>query len=190
MTVGETDALGEQGVRVLEPCSTLISCRALIGAGTIVYPTLIIDADDRSYVETGRDCVLYPGTVLEAREGGRIQVGAAGQLGPGGVTIRVGRGESVSLGAQVRLGGGYELTGICELGQGAQILGAISARSVRLAGGAGGYRWPVADERGAVLKGTGVADAITLAKGEVKSRRGSFAEALTEHQSAYHPDAR
>lgn len=85
--------------------------------------------------------------------------------------------------------GGCELIGVCELGRGAQILGAISARSVRLGGGRGGYRWPVADERGAVLKGAGIAEGIVLEAGEVRSCRASFADAPTERQAAYHPGA-
>ena len=153
-----------------------------------MYPTVIVDADEHARVEVGPGCVLYPGCVLEAREGGQITVGANGELGPGGVHLRAAGVESrLILRDEVRLAGGCELMGACELGKGAQILGAVSARSVRLGGGLGGHRWPVADERGAVLKGAGIADGVALRQGEVKNCRASFSDVPVERQSAYHP---
>jgi carbonic anhydrase/acetyltransferase-like protein (isoleucine patch superfamily) len=190
LSVDATDALGERGVRVLDPSSALISKTAVLGAGTVVYPTVVVDTDERSSIVIGERCVLYPGSLLEARDGGRIAISDHAELGPGGVLIRVGRDGAIVLEEEVRLSGGCELTGVCELGRGAQILGAVSARSVRLGGGRGGHRWPVADERGAVLKGAGIADRVRLECGEVKSHRASFADAPVERQSAYHPHAR
>ena len=191
MSVAATDALGSQGVRVLDPASTLISATVVLASGTVVYPSVIIDADERSRIEFGERCVLYPGCLFEARDGARIVIGADSELGPGGVRIWVrGAEESVVMSEEARLMDGCELTGVCELGRGAQILGAISARSVRLGGGRGGHRWPKVKERGAVLKGVGIADGVRLEQGEVKSCRASFGDARVERQSAYHPDAR
>jgi carbonic anhydrase/acetyltransferase-like protein (isoleucine patch superfamily) len=189
-SVSATDALAELDVWILDPASTLISRTVMLGAGTVVYPTVVVDADDRSSIEIGERCVLYPGSVLEARDGGRIAVASDVELGPGGVVLRAGENESLILGEEVRLTGGCELTGVSELGRGAQVLGGISARSVRLGGGRGGYRWGVADERGAVLKGNGIADGVVLDVGQVKSCRASFADAPTERQATYHPEAR
>lgn len=190
LSVAECDALSQRGVLVLDPHSALISHTVRIGAGTLIYPSVIIDVDDRSSAVVGERCVLYPGSLLESREGARIEVGDRVQLGPGGVTIHArGAEESVLLGSETRLTGGCELTGSCMLGRGAQILGAVSARSVRLGSGLGGHHWSVPDERGAVLKGAGIADAVVLERGEVRSCRPSFADATTERQSAYHPSA-
>jgi carbonic anhydrase/acetyltransferase-like protein (isoleucine patch superfamily) len=191
LTVAATEALADQGVRVLDPGSTLISREAKIGAGTVMYPSVIVNADSGSSLVAGERCVLYPGCVLEARAGARIEIGDGVELGPGGVVIRAtGTDGRVLLGAEVRLTGGCELTGACELGRGAQMLGAVLARSVCLGGGRGGHRWPRADERGAVLKGAGIADGVVLKQGEVKSCRASFRDAVTERQSTYHPAAR
>jgi carbonic anhydrase/acetyltransferase-like protein (isoleucine patch superfamily) len=184
LSIAETDELTHHGVCVLDPHSTLISRGAQIGAGTIIYPSVIIDADDHSSIVVGERCVLYPGSLFESRDGARIDVGDHVQLGPGGVTIHAtGADAAVLLGDQTRL------TGDCMVGRGAQILGAVSARSVRLGAGLGGHHWAVPDERGAVLKGAGIAEAIVLEQGEVRSCRPSFAHAPTERQSAYHPDA-
>lgn len=185
-----TIGLAANGVGVLDPSSSLIAHRAELGSGTIVYSGVIVSSDQDSTVRLGERCVLYPGCVLEAGNGGLILIGDEVELGPGGVTIRaIGSGDMTTLEDQVRVNGNCELTGSCELGRGAQILGPASARSVRLGGGRGGHRWPNPDERGAVLKGAGIADRVTLAQGEVRSCRASFNEATTERQSSYHPPA-
>ena len=190
LSITETEALIEQGVQVLDPHSALITAHVTLAPGVVIHPTVILDADAGSRLTVERGSVLYPGCVLEARDRAEILIGAECELGPGGVIIRVG-GPSTRLqvGEQVRLTGGCELTGSCELGRGSQILGAISARSVRLGAGRGGHRHPVADERGAVLKGSGIADQITLDQGQVINCRPSFADAPVERQSAYHPPA-
>jgi hypothetical protein len=190
MSVQELERLGGTGVLVPDPSSPLVSPRARIGQGTVIYPTVIIDVDADSAITIGRHCRLYPGALLEAREGAQIIIADDAELGPGGVSIRVrGRGNAVVLESEVRLSGGCELSGDCRLGRGAQLLGAISARGVTLGGGLGGHDWPDPDGRGAVLKGAGLADGIALERGEVRSCRPSFADAPTERQSAHHPPA-
>lgn len=190
LSVDATCALAGQGVLVLDPNSTLIARSVAVGAGTVIYPGAVISCDEDSAVSVGERCVLYPGCLLEAREGGRIVIRHEVELGPGGVTIRAFESSDViEIEELVRISGNCDLTGASELGRGAQILGAVSARSVRLAGGLGGYRWPDPDQRGAVLKGAGIADGITLGRGEVRSCRASFNDAKTERQSSYHPPA-
>lgn len=190
LSVIATQALAGRGVRVLDPNSTLIARSAIVGSSTVIYPGVIISSDDLSLIRIGERCTLYPGCVLEGRERGQILIGDDVELGPGGATVRVaGSAEVIVLEDLVRASGNCELTGACELGRGAQILGPISARSVRLGGGLGGHRWPNPDERGAVLKGAGIADRITLAQGEVRSSRASFNDAVTERQSSYHTPA-
>lgn len=187
LLVDELSELGGQGVRVLDPHSTLISRSIAIGSGTVLYPGVVVDSDDDSTIAVGEQCVFYPGSLLEARRGGRLQIGSEVELGPGGVTIRASGSDVLILDDLVRLTGNCELSGDCELGRGAQILGPILARSVRLDGGNGGHRWPNPDQRGAVLKGAGIAEGVSLAQGEVRSCRASFDDATTEQQSVYHP---
>jgi carbonic anhydrase/acetyltransferase-like protein (isoleucine patch superfamily) len=189
LSVTATAALSERGVKIFDPASTLISRYAVLGAETVLYPTVIVEADVHSVVEIAEGCLLYPGCVIQADSGGTVSIGSSVQLGPGGVRLLAsGPESSLLIGDDARLTGGCDLSGFCDLGRGAQILGSISARSVRLSGGLGGYRWPVPSERGAVLKGSGIADNVVLGRGEVKSRRPSFADAPLEHQSTYHPD--
>jgi carbonic anhydrase/acetyltransferase-like protein (isoleucine patch superfamily) len=188
LSVAETDELTHHGVCVLDPHSALISRAAQIGVGTLIYPSVVIDVDEHSSAVVGERCVLYPGSLIESHDGARIDVGDHVQLGPGGVTIRArGAEDAMLLEDEARLTGGCELTGDCAIGRGAQIVGAVSARSVRLGAGLGGLHWPVPDERGAVLTGAGIAEAIVLAQGEVKRCRPSFVEAPTERQSGHHP---
>lgn len=190
LSVDATCELAGQGVRVLDPNSTLIARSVVVGAGTVIYPWVVISCDEDGLVIVGERCVLYPGCLFEARAHGRIVIGDDVELGPGGATIRAFQStDAIELEELVRISSNCELTGACELGRGAQILGAISARSVRLAAGLGGYRWPDPDQRGAVLKGAGIADGITLGRGEVRSCRASFNDAATGRQSSYHPRA-
>jgi hypothetical protein len=190
MSAQELERLGNAGVLIPDPSSPLVSPRAAIGPATVIYPTVIVDADAGSSITIGRRCRLYPGVLLEAREGAQITIGDDVELGPGGVSIRVSGGASaVVLESEVRLSGGCELSGNCRLGRGAQLLGAISARSITLGGGLGGHGWPDPDGRGAVLKGAGLAEEIVLERGEVRSCRPSFADMPTERQSAHHPPA-
>jgi hypothetical protein len=41
LTVQQTDELSDIGIRVLDPCSTLISASVRIGAGTLIYPSVV-----------------------------------------------------------------------------------------------------------------------------------------------------
>lgn len=109
-------------------------------------------------------------------------------IGPGGVQIKANvAGAAIRLGCGVRLLNGCELTGSSEVGDGCQIIGPVQAQSVRLAGGRGGYEWPDPAERGALLKGTGLARGLTLGRGEVVSCQSVFAEQPVERQESYHP---
>ena len=191
LTVGETEALADHGVRVLDPFSTLISAGVAIGRGTVVYPGVIIQRDAVSALTLGATNTLFPGCLLLAGHGGAIAIGSDCELGPGSVQITADTPDSeIQLGDRVRLRDGCELSGRSHLGRGSQILGAISARSVTLGAGLGGYDWPEVDQRGACLKGTGIARDLTLDRGEVASRRPSFADAPIERQAAHHRPTR
>jgi carbonic anhydrase/acetyltransferase-like protein (isoleucine patch superfamily) len=188
LTVAETISLAGTGVGVLDPASTLISADAVIAAGAVLYPTVVVQCDSASRITIGGGTVLYPGTLLLARSGGEIAVDEDCELGPGGVQLKANTpGSAIRIGRGARLLNGCEVVGVSSIGQGCQVLGAITARSVRLEGGRGGHSWPEPDERGAVLKGSGLAGGISLAMGQVMNLRPSFADATVEAQSAYHP---
>lgn len=176
------------GVRVLDPHSILIAASADLAPGVLVYPNCVIQSDGQSRVEVGANSILYPGTFLLAVSGGTISVGSECELGPGGVQVKANReGVAISIGDHARLLNGCEVVGDSLIGVGAQIIGTIAAQSVRLEGGLGGHEWPDPDERGAVLKGSGLARGIHLRRGDVVNATGSFADAPVERQLAYHP---
>jgi carbonic anhydrase/acetyltransferase-like protein (isoleucine patch superfamily) len=188
LPLAETDALADRGVRILDAYSTLVSRGVQIGPETVVYPGVVIQRDASSLLTLGRGNVLYPGTLLMAEHGGRLLIGDDCQLGPGCVQVKANMPDAeIVLGDGVRLLNGAELTGRSNLGTGAQIIGQVSAQSVQLAGGLGGYSWPHPGERGALLKGTGLARGLTLARGEVVSCQPSFGDADVERQAHYHP---
>ena len=97
--------------------------------------------------------------------------------------------DGIAIGENVRLLGGGSLTHANNIGDGAQIIGPIRSQNCILAAGRS-YRHPVADERGAVLKGSGVARGITLAQGMVFQAFGLFADASVRQQSFFHPNER
>lgn len=148
-------------VLVLDPDSTLIGRDVVVGAGTVVYP----------------------GVVLEATDGGTISVGAGVFLGPGGVTVIAERGTVVSIGDGARIRAGAWIEGPATIGAGAQVLGTVQARDVVLAGG-GSFREPDPDRRGAVVKGTGRLHGSRIGIGEV-IELGRAAHAV-ERQRAHH----
>jgi len=171
LTVAETDALTDGGVRILDPYSTLVSRGVRIGPDTIVYPGVVMQRDAASSLTVGSSNVLYPGCLLMAERGGRLAIGDNCELGPGGVQVKANMPDAeIVLGDRVRLLNGAELTGRSRLGHGAQIIGQVSAQSVQLGGGLGGYSWPDPDERGALLKGAGPAPRALRARRGVSSR--------------------
>jgi carbonic anhydrase/acetyltransferase-like protein (isoleucine patch superfamily) len=191
LTVSETTALAARDVRVLDPHSTLVSSHAALAEGVLLYPNVLVQCDAGSRITVGVGTVLYPGTVLIASDGGEIVIGVGCQLGPGGAQVKANQpGARIRLGDGARLFNGCEVVGVSELGVGAQIFGTVSAQSVRLGAGLGGHDWPEPDERGAVLKGSGLARGIELERGQVVNLTRSFADAPVENQSVYHPPAR
>jgi carbonic anhydrase/acetyltransferase-like protein (isoleucine patch superfamily) len=188
LTYGEVLALCDQGVHVLDPSSCLVSRGVSIGYGARIYPNVVLEARDAGMIVVGTGAVMFPGTLLIASDDGTIRTGEACEFGPGGVQVKANHpGAKIEIGNAVRLLNGCEVTGVSSLGDGAQVIGAIAAQSVRLGGGRGGYRWPEPDERGAVLKGAGLARELTLRAGDVLNLTRSFASAAVERQSAYHP---
>lgn len=191
LTAAETLRLGDSGVRILDPHSTLVSAGVVLGPGVILYPSVLVERDADSSIAIGAGTRLYPGTIVLASAGGGVAVGASCQLGPGGVQVKANAaGAQIRIGDGVRLLNGCEVVGASQIGSGGQLIGAIAAQSVHLAGGLGGWEWPDPDQRGAVLKGAGLARGLQLEMGQVMNLQASFADVPVEAQRTYHPGAR
>lgn len=170
----------------LDPYSTLVSAHVHMGTGNVFFPNVRFDADPDSLLIGDRNH-FFEGTRIDARAGGRIDIGAENEFGPHAVTLLGNRPDStVTVGDRVRLRGKIDVAGASRLGDGCQILGDVSAESVELGGG-GSYRDADPDLRGAVLKGRGHASRIVLLRGQVVNGEGEFAAAAIERQSVYHP---
>ena len=184
----ETVALGASGIVVPCPQATLVSPGVILGPGVVLWPGVILQIVGEGRIAIGDGAILYPGTRIVA-EGGQIRIGARSEIGEeGGFTIKAGP-DGIAIGENVRLLGGGSLSLGNNIGDGAQIIGPIRCQNCILGAG-GSYRHPVADERGAVLKGSGVARGITLAQGLVIQAFGLFADAAVRQQSFFHPNER
>ncbi|MFF2744700.1 hypothetical protein ACFVVA_04090 [Kitasatospora sp. NPDC058048] len=184
-TLAETAALAGTNT-VLDPFSTLIATEAVIGEGNTFFPGVVVQCDGGT-CSIGSGNTFHPSTLIAAADGGRVVVGDGCSFGPGGVQVKANQpGSVLSIGDRARLLNGAEIVGSSTIGNGAQIIGAISAQSVRLAGG-DDFTGPDPDRRGAVLKGAGLARGIRLEAGDVVNGLGDFATAAVERQLAYHP---
>ncbi|WP_034263293.1 hypothetical protein [Actinospica robiniae] len=189
LTIGECVELGRRIGALFDPYSTLLSRHARFGPGTVIYPTVSVECAPDARCEFGPDNILYPGLRVTVGSGAAVVVGSGNRLGEGGARITAdGAGANVHIADRTRVSDGAILGDGCVLGVGSQILGAISARAVRLAAG-GDFTCPDPDLRGAVLKGRGTAHGLSLAVGEVVNGNGPFADSPVERQRVYHPDA-
>ncbi|HEY7175287.1 MAG TPA: hypothetical protein VH442_10245 [Micromonosporaceae bacterium] len=180
---------------VLDPSSLILSARVRLGTGNVFYPSVVIECDDASECVIGDGNVFWPGTVILAQSGGAIQIADANEFGPGGAAVKANApgkanaaGNTIRIGSRCRPTNGAEILGQSDLGDGSQVLGAISALSVRLGAGAD-HTHAEPDERGAVLKGAGTARELVLRRGDVVNGVGDFGMAPVERQSHYHPRA-
>jgi carbonic anhydrase/acetyltransferase-like protein (isoleucine patch superfamily) len=188
MSVAATAELARAGVWVIDPFSTLVSPDVAIEPDAVLYPNVILQQTQSGRIRIGRGTRLWPGTQMTAC-GGSIDVGPDAEIGAdGGFSFWAGPGDSITVGDRARLTGGGRLSEICSIGSGAQILGRIDVRSCRLEGG-GNHREPDPDQRGAVLKGSGQARNIALARGRVIQSFGLFSPADACWQSSFHPSS-
>jgi carbonic anhydrase/acetyltransferase-like protein (isoleucine patch superfamily) len=179
-------AFAAQGVRILDPFSTLVSPGVGIEAGAVLWPNVTLEARTGGRIRVGARSRLFPGSRLLA-DGGSIVIGCDVEFGDeGGFSAKVRPGETIGIGNHARLTGGGCLSESCSLGAGAQILGRIDVRSCRLGAG-GDYTESDPDRRGAVLKGSGQARNITLGQGQVIQAFGLFSDAEIRPQSFFHP---
>jgi hypothetical protein len=186
LSAAETAALTHRGVSVPDPTSVLVSSGVQLGTGAVLWPGVILETRDGGTIVIGDGTRLFPGSRLVA-SGGSITVGAQVEIGEeGGFTIKAGTGEVIEIGDGARLLGGGSLTSSNRIGRGAQILGPIRCQNCTLGDG-GTYRDPGSDARGGVLKGSGVARHIDVPTGSVIQAFGLFSEGILRQQSYFHP---
>jgi hypothetical protein len=180
------DALGARGNIVLDPFSILISKDVQVGTSNILYPNVILEANNGGSLILGNNNILYPGAKLLA-DYGKIIIGHYNEFGDGGIQIKANTPDAlIEFGSNGRYMNGAEITGKCNFGSGTQIIGAIRVQNCRLEGG-DSYKDPDAEIRGGLLKGCGVARNLTVRQGEVINGLGTFEQLQVERQTVYHP---
>jgi carbonic anhydrase/acetyltransferase-like protein (isoleucine patch superfamily) len=188
LTEAETAALDSFGAVIPCPQATLVSPGVALGPGVVLWPGAILQIAAGGSIAIGDGAILFPGARIVAT-GGEVAIGANAEIGDeGGFTVKA-EAEGIVIGRDARLLGGGSLTLRNRIGDGAQIIGPIRCQNCTLGPG-GSYRHPIADERGAVLKGAGVAREITLSQGLVIQAFGLFADATVRQQSFFHPHER
>jgi hypothetical protein len=186
LSLRETIALASRGVAVPDPNSVQVSPGVLLGAGVVLWPNVILQIPAGGGIAVGAGSVLFPGARIVA-SGGLITVGSDAEIGEeGGFTIKAESGDAIEIGNGARLLGGGSLTRSNRLGRGAQVIGPIRCQDCRLGDG-GTYRDPEPDERGGVLKGSGVARRLDVPQGHVIQAFGLFADGVMRRQSYFHP---
>jgi bifunctional UDP-N-acetylglucosamine pyrophosphorylase/glucosamine-1-phosphate N-acetyltransferase len=67
----QAEALSRRGVALLDPATTWLDADVRIGAGTIIYPSVVIEGASR----VGRDCRIYPHVhIMSSRTGDRVRI--------------------------------------------------------------------------------------------------------------------
>src|SRR5437762_2781163 len=84
--IRELQALAKSGNCVLDPFSTLISKWARIGENNVFYPSVVIQARNGGRIEMGNRNIFYPQSFLLA-DLGAIVIGNDNQFGDGGLSI-------------------------------------------------------------------------------------------------------
>lgn len=189
LTLAEMLALEDSANVVFDPFSTLIARDAEIGRDNVFHPNtrFICSADAR--LRIGSSNLFHSNTVVEATTGA-IVIGDGNLFGEGAVCVKANTpGAVISIGDKGRYCGLVNLFGKTTLGSGSQVLGNITALNCALAEG-GPWSHPMPDERGAVLKGSGIAKEIQLSRGQVIDGWGVFQAADAVSQSVFHPQSR
>ncbi len=189
LSISALMALTKTGNVILDPFSTLISIHAEIGRDNIFHPAVRLDATSPAILEIGSRNMFYGNTMIDAQTG-PITIGNGNLFGEGCVNVATSQpGAAITVGSDGRYRGSIQISGLSVLGDGSQILGNIIVRDVQLGAG-GSFRHPIADERGAVLKGVGQGSGIILQTGQVIAGHGTLAPENVRMQSFYHPDAK
>jgi bifunctional N-acetylglucosamine-1-phosphate-uridyltransferase/glucosamine-1-phosphate-acetyltransferase GlmU-like protein len=184
--LAETCDLASSGNVVLDPWSVLISRYAAIGRDNIFHPNVTVDCAPEGRCVVGSANKFFPGTFFVVVAGGQIEIGDGNEFGDGGCAVKANRSASlVRVGSGGRYLSGAQVMGCSTLGSGSQIIGPITVQDCTLAAG-GAYRTADPDDRGAVLKGSGLARGLHVGVGEVVNGAGAFSADMIERQSHYH----
>lgn len=185
MTLSEISKLLEMNT-ILDPFNVLIGSSIHIGTGNIIYPQVILESSQDGAIEIGNNNTFFPHTYFLATHGNLI-VGNENEFGDGGVAVKANVPESkIVIGDRCRLMNGAQLMGKSTMGNGAQILGPISAQNCELEGGED-YRHSNAARRGGLLKGFGVAKNCKVPQGRVLVGNGTFEQEKLIDQMSFHP---
>ncbi len=182
-----------EGFRVALPGNlalgaVLVSESVVLGERNRLYPGVVIECREGARIRVGSDNVFWPGTVIVA-EAGEIVIGSGGSFGPGGCTLALDRaGGLIRIGDMCRLREGAVLLAGSEIGDGAQVLGPIQVTDCRLGGGSS-HAEPDPAARGGVLKGAGRARGLAVGQGEVILGEGRFRQQDLASQLSFHPPA-
>lgn len=184
LSVEEVLLLAERN-SILDPFSLLISRDVSIGEENNFYPNVVVE-NQKGTIKIGNENNFYPGTVLSTVKGA-IQIGNSNIFGPGFVNILAQEDSRIEIRSNGRYVNGINIIGNCMFGDGSQVLGGvITVQDSELANGES-FFFENPDERGAVLKGMGLAKGIRLKKGEVIQGFGVFDQQQRTMQSSYHP---
>ena len=186
LSLDELVALEDGGNVIFDPFSTLISRRAVIGKHNVFHPNTRADCHGSATLHIGSGNMFHSNTVIEAAANA-ITIGDGNLIGEGAVCMKANSpGAAIEIGDNGRYCGIVNLYGKIALGSGSQVLGNITVFDCSLAAGQP-YSHPIADERGAVLKGSGSAKAIHLSQGQVIDGWGIFRSEDALPQSSFHP---
>jgi hypothetical protein len=169
---------------IFDPFSTLISRNVVLGQGNTFYPSTVLQTSGQGSITLGDHNIFTPNCFFYSS--GNITIGNENLLGDGGVSARVNVSESLNIGNNGRYLNGAALTGNNTLENGSQIIGPIRVQNCVLGSGED-FRHPEPDERGAVLKGFGLARGLHLQRGQVIDGRGTFDISEVKFQSFFHP---
>ena len=186
MTIGDIQELVQRGNVIFDPFSTLISARAKIGTGNVIYPSVSVLCGDQGELLIGDNNSFHSNALVEAVLG-PILIGSGNQFGEGGFAAKTNRtGTRIVIGDNGRYLSGAAVFGTSILGTGSQILGAITVDSCHLEAGLS-YKDANPDLRAGLLKGSGVARNLTVPTGQVILGNGSFSLNDIKPQSFFHP---
>lgn len=172
---------------IYDPFSTLISKGISIGSGNVIYPSTCLLLEGDAVFKVGEKNIFYPGTSISATYGDII-IGDGNQFGEGGFVAKTNRAKShITIGCHGRYLGGVSVFGESQLGNGSQILGAITVDNCYLEAG-GSFNDKRPDQRAGVLKGQGYARNLFVPKGHVIFAQGDFEAASMKSQLFYHPN--
>jgi hypothetical protein len=172
---------------VHDPFSLLISRGTTsIGKDNTFYPCCVLNAENGGHLEVGNNNRFGMATLVEAL-GSSVHIGSGNQFGDGGFTLRADRiGASVKIGDRGRYTGGVRIYGSATLGNGSQVHGNIVLIDCELVAGMDAS-FPDPNARGGVLKGFGTARELVVGAGEVIAGAGVFSQDELRRQREFHP---